>query len=326
MYVPADEQLLFTFALVVMVSGGIGIIGAATLVYVAWDEYRWDRFIGFLESLADNRLTRPVFNTFIGRYVALMAIEGYIRRGKLRKAEDLAVSEGLVDETLDRMEERGKMREAGRLARRMARKERSEKLYKAFIEECLAQDKPVLAAEAAEEGGLWKEAVRLGQSLEGRDSRLRAARLAAQNGAPGPAIEIFLREGALLDAMRVAEEAGKVDFVLGFCKDSDNPVLHQFGADTAMRVGRPDLGVEILLAHGHLHGAAQYAMAAGLKDQARELIEKLRQRRAAQAREILRKGRGPFGFDFSDDILEETEGAEEDLEAVTPTTPTGPMV
>jgi hypothetical protein len=316
-----DEQLLFTFAIVVAVSGGIGIISAATLVYMAWDEYRWDRFIGFFESLADNRLTRPLFDTFIGRGVALMAIVGYIRRGKLQKAEDLAVSEGLVDETIDRMEARGKVRGAGRLARRMGREQRSRSLYKAFIEECLANDRKVLAAEAAEEGGLWKEAVRLGLNLEGRESRLRAAKLAAQNGAPGPAIEIFLREGALLDAMRVAEEAGQVDFVLSFCKDSDNPVLHQFGADTALRVGRPDLGVEILLAHGHLHGAAQFALSAGLKDRARELIEELRERRAAQAREIARRGRGPFGFDFSDDILDEQDGVEEDLEAVTPTTP-----
>ena len=62
-------------------------------------------------------------------------------------------------------------------------------------------------------------------------------------------------------------------------------------------------------------------MAAGLKDTAGELIEQLRERRAAQAREILGRGKGPFGFDFSDDILDEREGAEEDLEAVTPTTP-----
>jgi hypothetical protein len=304
----------FIFLFAIFIGGGIGVIAGGTLLYIAYDETRWRNFMSFLEDLADNRLTRPLFYTFIGPRLARMAIQGYVRKGEFKKAEDLAVSEGLVDETIDTMEARGSIREAARLAKRMAREDRSQRLYRTYLDMCLTQDLRVLAAEVAEEAEFWPEAIQLLRSMEGRGSRLQAAKLAAQHDETLLAVEIFLTEEALLDAMRVAQKAGQVEFVLTYCSNSDNPVLHHFGADTARQVGRPEMGLEILLSHGHLHPAAQFAQQAGLKERAKELMEQIQEKRSAIRKEILKGRGGPFGFDFSDDILEEPKPRHKEME------------
>jgi hypothetical protein len=295
-----------TTVLAVMFAGmafgaGCGVL----LIYLLWDEHRWSEFVEKVEGVFDNPLTRPLFRTTLGRWINQRTVMGYIIGGKYQKAADLAVREELVDETLDLLEERGRIREAGRLARRMARDERADRNYRQFIDLCVEGSRPVLAAEAAEEAGFWDEAINLMRRFESRNTRIRAARLAAEHDLPELAVEIFLKEEALMDAMRVAEENDMLDFVLAFCLRSPNPVLHHFGADAARRAGNPELGVRILLEHGYIHQAAQLARSAGLHDKADELVEELRRRRAERSRESLSAGGGPFGFDFSDEILEE---------------------
>jgi len=291
----------------IVVGGTIGAGAGALLLYLLWDEHRWAEFVDRFEGLFDNRLTRPLFQTAVGRWLNKKTILGYIMKEKYQKAADLAVREGLVDEAVDFLEERGRILEAGRLARRMARDQRADRNFREYIDLCLEKGRQVYAAEAAEEAGFWTEAVQLYQGLEGKPSRLKAARIAADHGMPAMAVEVFLREEALLDAMRVAEEHGQLPFALEYCRKSDNPVLHHFGADAAARDGRFDVAVAILEEHGHLHAAVRMARKGGLEEKEGALAAQIRERRAREADRSLRSGGGPFSFDFSDDVIDERE-------------------
>jgi hypothetical protein len=157
--------------------------------------------------------------------------------------------------------------------------ESADQFFRNVIDGYLEENKNVFAAETAEEAGFWGEAIDLFAGLGTRESRLHAARLAAENGQPALAVNIFLQDEALMDAMRVAEENGMVEFVLQYCEASDNPVLIHFGADTAKRAGDPDRGLAILKKHGDLHQAALFAREAGLLERADEIVEELRARK-----------------------------------------------
>lgn len=268
----------FELILGIIIGGGIGVIAGATLLYLVSDELRWHNFLLSVEGFLDNRATRWLFDTSIGKWVNRKTIESYIRRGDPRKAQELAIREGLVDETLAALTGAGLLREAGALSRRTGRDERAETLYRQAIDLLVAEGREVLAAEVAEEAEFWAEAVELMAGLQSRESRLHAARIAASHGMPQTAVEIYLREEAVMDAMRVGEEHGQVEFVLRFCEESKNPVLHQFAADAAKRTGDPERGLRILEAHGNLHQAAMFAKEAGMTAKAKELFQKLRDR------------------------------------------------
>ncbi len=288
--------LLFAIVIGGTVGAGVGIL----LIYLASDEFRWAWFLECIGYVFDNPLTRPVMETSIGRWMNRKTVLGYIRAQKFEKAADLAVKEGLVDESIAMLETSGRIHEAARLAKRIGRDEQAERLYRTFIGLCLDKGRNVTAAETAEEAGFWEDAVNMYRGLEGKESRLKAAKLSAAHGLHGLALEIFLKEEALLDAMRVAEDNGKIDFLIDFCRNSENPVLHHFGADAARRAGKPEVAVDILLSHGHLHHAAQIAQQTGLKDKAAELIAEIRRKRAEARKEIPKSG-GLFDFDFSDE-------------------------
>ncbi len=290
--------------LAVFGGGGLGVAAAVLMLYFASDELRWARFLDTAGSLFDNRLTRPVMESGLGRWINRKTIMGYIRAGRFDKAGDIAVREALVDESVAMLEASGRIREAAKLARRMGRDADAERLYRSFMAMCLEKDMKLAAAETAEEAGFWEDAVNLYRGLEGKESRLKAARISAAHGLPGLAIEIFLSEEALLDAMRTAEEAGMLDFLLQFCSNSPNAVLHHFGADAARRAGKIGAAIGILEAHGHLQNAAAMAREAGLAEKAAALLERIREKRLGAPKETSKSG-GLFAFDFSDDALEE---------------------
>ncbi|MHC4600403.1 MAG: hypothetical protein ACYS47_15510, partial [Planctomycetota bacterium] len=201
-----------------------------------------------------------------------------------------------VDETIDTLEKQDRIQEAARLAKRTAREDRAKSLYRICIDRFLKMKRRIQAAEIAEEAGFWREAVQLLRSHGSRSSRLLAAKLAARNEAPRLAAEIYFQEGAPLDALRVAQEAGDMDFVLSHCRISDNPILHHFGAETARKAGQPELGVELLLSNGHLRRAAEFALSAGLMDKARELFERVREERARKSKKAIEGGWCRPGF------------------------------
>ncbi|MHC4781070.1 MAG: hypothetical protein ACYTFG_21055 [Planctomycetota bacterium] len=289
------------------------------LVYLAHDENRWRGFWGFFGELVDNRWTRPFFTHLLVKRLARWTIASYVRREDFRRAGDVALAEGLVDEAIDCMAEFGHPREAAQLAKDTGRSDQAGRLYRICIDRYLAADRLVSAAESADEAGFWQEAVRLLTGLENAGSRLRAASLCAQNGEPSRAVEILSQKGTPLDAMRVILDAGGTDFVLCHCRDSHDPVLHHFAAETAWKDGRPELGIEILLQYGHLKSAAQFAHAAGLVDRASDLFERVREERFAKERESRKRTWGklspgrPGPFRPSSDLeVDEPEGTEID--------------
>ncbi|MHC5036868.1 MAG: hypothetical protein ACYTHM_06115 [Planctomycetota bacterium] len=267
--------VLFIFVLMISLVAGAYI--QITLIRLSYDERGWHDFLFYFDRLADNRFTRPLFSRLLGKRLARKTIERYVRMGNFRKAGDQASAEGLADETIDLLEEREDTLEAARLAMRTGNEDRTTSLYRNAIDTFLKEGRDVLAAEAAEEAGFTREAVRLFRSLGSREGRLHAARLAKEHGETELAVEIFLEEGDPLSAMHAAQEAGEVDFVISYCRDSDDPILHHFGAETARKAGQPEIGIDLLLSRGHLHQAAQFAQAAGLGERAKELFKEIAQ-------------------------------------------------
>ncbi|MHC5037590.1 MAG: tetratricopeptide repeat protein [Planctomycetota bacterium] len=294
------ETAFLLFFITLAVSFAVGTTIRLTLVYTAHDDNRWRNFTGFLGDLADNRLTRPLFTVFLGRRLTHRALEAYVRKEEFGKAGDLALAEGMVDDAIEIMNAEGWTREAARLAMRTGRTARAQRLYRTCIDRSQKKDRLVLAAEMADEAGFWQEAVTRLRSLDTRRARMRAASLAAQHGDPRHAVEILAEEDSPLDAMRVIRDAGHPDFVISHCRESDDPVLHHFGAETARRMGKPEIGVDLLLAHGHLKDAAQFAQDAGLMERAMELYEKVRKEERSKKAELYEKGWGNFGLDMPD--------------------------
>jgi hypothetical protein len=260
----------------IFIGGGTGVILGAIMIYLASDELRWKNFLEWVGDRLDNRLTRWLFNTSLGKALNVKTIEAHVRAGKADRARDIAVREGLVEEALEAFSDFGKFREGAILARRMGRDEKADALYRREIDSAQGEGQPVQAAEVAEEAGFWEEAVDRMEKLKGRTTHLRAARLASVHGMPERAVKIFLEEEALVDAMQTAEKHGMLDFVLGYCEKSDSAVLHHFGADAARRSGDAERGIAILEKQGLLHEAALFARESRLDDRADELIEKLK--------------------------------------------------
>jgi hypothetical protein len=259
----------------IVVGGTAGLLGGVLLLYVLSDEMRWQRFLEALTGWMDNRVSRWAFGNTLGRWVNLKSIESFTRSGRFDQVEALCIREGLIDESIGILAGEGHHREAAVLARRTGRDERASALFRGVIDAALQEGRFVLAAEAAELAGFWAEAVDLLTASESREDRLRGARIAGEHGMPAKAVEVYLRDEALMDAMRAAEAAGQTEFLFQYCEESASAVLHHFAADASRRVGDPERGLRILIAHGHMHQAAQFAREAGLKEKAREIREKI---------------------------------------------------
>ncbi|MHC5036236.1 MAG: hypothetical protein ACYTHM_02890 [Planctomycetota bacterium] len=269
----------WTMIFAIFIGGGIGMTAGIILIFLLSDEQRWRAFLETIDQTMDNRLTRKLFDSSLGKWVNRATIKSYIRSAKFQRAQDVAVREGLVDEAVDLFATYGHHREAAALARRMGRDELADAHYRKEIDACKAENRGNRAAEIAEEAGFWEEAVDLMMALGSRESKLHAARIAGQHGMAERAVQIYLREQALVNAMQVAEENGMIDFVLKFCEESDNPTLHHFAADAAHRAGNSERGLEILEKRGYLHQAALFAREAGLVDRVPEIMKKIQEKK-----------------------------------------------
>lgn len=279
----------------VFVGGPIGLLAGFYLIYLLSEPSRWEAFVARISVPFDNRFTRWLFRISLGSAVNLRTIDELIEKGEFQKAQDIAVAEGLVDETIHAFERSGNPIEGARLARRMAMDELAEDLFATAVEAFDAADNPVAAAEACDEGGMAAEAVKRFEEFGGRASGLRAARIAAAAGMAEKSVALYLLHEGLIDAARTAEKFGMFRFLYDFCRKSDNPALHVFGAEAAARHGETKTGLEILEGHGHLHQAAQYAKQHGMMDRYEEILVKIQERKSEIAQEKYEGGFGYFG-------------------------------
>lgn len=278
----APPSLLATFLVFVACVFGI---------YIWSDTQRRNEFklgLGKLENrVAATPLGRLVARK-VGQPIALADLEKHIKAERRERAIDLARRTGLVEEGARLVAEHRDAESAAGFARACGDDPTASFWLKEAYEAHRARGDWVLAAEAAADAGLYKQAMAAWGELPDGNGRLQQARLSEKTGHPREALEAYLDVGAGGDALRVAEQRDLLDELIAGAEARPNTDLWRMAGEACAKHGRFRKGVDLFRRCGDLRLALRAAKSGDLEEEQRELEAILEHQREAAAIEAAR--------------------------------------
>ncbi len=265
------------------VAMGISVLFAGWILWTLHDPLRvqaWrDRFAR-VGAFFERSFVGRWFDRSLGLKMARKSLAEHLAGGNPERAIALAKQYGLVEEAVGIVTNSRGVEDAARFARACGDEALAKSLFARVSHAFAAAGDHARAALAAEEGGLTRDAAAEYGRVPQGGGDLRKAQLAERERRWAEALEIFIRMGAVGDALRVAEKGKLLRELVNAAEMRGDGALLRSAAEAARMLGDRAKEVALYRRAGDLPSALTAARAAKLAQQEREILHLLKAREA----------------------------------------------